>query len=373
MFIDINVIQPIPVSNLNRDELGNVKTAVYGGATRHRVSSQSWKRAVRKKFSEQISAEYLGVRTKKAIEMVAQAISDQAPEFEDRAVELAGQAFEAVGIKLELPKKKDDEESPRIPEIRYLYFISRKQIDRIARMVVKFEREGNKLDKKQVKAILKDQNSIDLALFGRMVAEVPDLDVDASCQVAHAISTHAVQTEFDYFTAVDDAKESAEEDRSSGAGMIGSVQFVSSCLYRYATINVDLLVENLDSKDDAKVAVEAFINAFVRSIPTGKINTFANHTLPSAVYVTVRGDQPMSLAGAFETPVKTDPNGGYVKKSVDELIEYAEESYRMYGGPIKEFVCAADPSAKGIEKFANSIPLNELSSTVAETVFAQGD
>lgn len=373
MYIDLNVIQPIPSSNPNRDDTGSPKTALYGGARRHRVSSQAWKRAVRKQFAGEIPSEYLGVRTKKAIEMVAQAIIEQAPELEDKAVKLADKTFNTAGIKSELPKAKEGEEAPRIPEVKYLYFISRKQIEKIAATIVEAEREGKKLNKKQVKEILKDQNSIDLALFGRMVADDPDLNVDASCQVSHALSTHAVETEFDYFTAVDDAKDAAEEDRSAGAGMIGTVEFVSSCLYRYATINVDLLVENLDSKDDAKVAVGAFINAFVKSIPTGKINTFANHTLPSAVYVAIRDDQPMSLAGAFETPVKTDLGGGYVKKSVDQLVEYAEAIYGAYGKPVQDFACAADPSAKEIGKIAESIPLKDLAGRVAEAVFPQGD
>ena len=150
-------------------------------------------------------------------------------------------------------------------------------------------------DKKQYRDALKAAPSMDMALFGRMVADDPSLNYDAAAQVAHSISTHAVQNEYDYFTAVDDCQ--AEDN--AGAGHLGTVEYNSSTLYRYATVNVMELAGQLGAAQAAET-VRAFGEAFLFSMPTGKQNTFANRTLPDAVYVTLREDQPVNLCGAFE-------------------------------------------------------------------------
>lgn len=169
---------------------------------------------------------------------------------------------------------------------------------------------------------LKNYPSVDLALFGRMVADEPSLNYDATAQVAHAISTHAVHNEYDYFTAVDDC---TSED-NSGAGHLGTVEYNSSTLYRYATVNAAELANYLGG--DTPKAVKNFAEAFITSMPTGKQNTFANRTRPDAVYVTVRRDQPVNMAGAFEKLVTT--KGGYVEQSIKALVDYAKESYEDY-------------------------------------------
>lgn len=202
-----------------------------------------------------------------------------------------------------------------------------------------------------------------------MVADDPDLNVDAACQVAHAISTHSASSDFDYFTAVDDEKANAEEDKSAGAGMIGTVEFVSSCLYRYASINTEMLTENLGNKADAKVAVEAFIKAFALSMPTGKANTFANHNLPALVMVNLREDMPVSLASAFEKAVKTDLGGGYVAGSVKAIKEYADYVNDAFGEPDKTFICVANPEAAEAKDFGEVLNLKELAETAAELAY----
>ena len=108
---------------------------------------------------------------------------------------------------------------------------------------------------------------------------------------------------FDYFTAVDDC---VSED-NTGAGHLGTVEFNSSTLYRYAMVNVGKLQNMLGEKTPE--AVRAFADAFIRCMPTGKQNTFANWTRPDAVYVTVRRDQPVNMAGAFEKPVRAGAQG----------------------------------------------------------------
>ena len=148
------------------------------------------------------------------------------------------------------------------------------------------------------------------------------MNYDATAQVAHAISTHAVHNEYDYFTAVDDC---TSED-NSGAGHLGTVEYSSSTLYRYATVNAAELANYLG--EDTPKAVRNFAEAFITSMPTGKQNTFANRTRPDAVYVTVRRDQPVNMACAFEKPITT--KGGYVEQSIKALVDYAKESYEDY-------------------------------------------
>lgn len=147
-----------------------------------------------------------------------------------------------------------------------------------------------------------------------MVATDPTLNEDASSQVAHSISTHAVHTEFDFFTATDDL---APED-NAGAGMLGTVEFNSSTLYRYANVAVHELFKQLNCEKELTIeSLKLFINSFVKSMPTGNINSFANQTLPQAIIVTIREDRPINLVTAFETPVKS--NDGYIQKSIDKL------------------------------------------------------
>lgn len=372
MFIDVHILQTVSPSCINRDETGSPKTATFGGVNRHRVSSQAWKRATRVAFNRDLPAEYIGTRTKKIVELVVKKVMDKDNELqEDKIIEIVSKVFSTAGIKVSKPKAKKGEEHLKFEEATYLYFISKEQIEKIANFVITKLESGSKITKNEVKAILKADNSIDLSLFGRMVAEDPDLNVDASCQVAHAISTHAVAPEFDYFTAVDDEKASAEEEKSSGAGMIGTVEFISSCLYRYATINTELLRENLGNVADAKVAVEAFIKAFALSMPTGKANTFANHNLPAVVLVALREDMPVSLAAAFEKAVKTNLAGGYLAESVKAMKNYLEYINSAFGTPIKTFICVANPEAVEAEEIGEALNLKELAKATAELSYSR--
>ena len=274
LYVDFHILQTVPPSCINRDDTGSPKTAVYGGVTRARVSSQAWKHAMRAAFAENAQLD-VGKRTKKAAELVKAQILALAPELD--ADKLAKKALENAGI------KSDDKGT------KALFFMSTAQAKALAELAV----EGS-ADKKQYRDALKAAPSMDMALFGRMVADDPSLNYDAAAQVAHSISTHAVQNEYDYFTAVDDCQ--AEDN--AGAGHLGTVEYNSSTLYRYATVNVMELAGQLGAAQAAET-VRAFGEAFLFSMPTGKQNTFANRTLSDAVYVTLREDQPVNLCGAF--------------------------------------------------------------------------
>lgn len=335
-YVDIHIIQSLPPSCVNRDDSGSPKSAVYGGVRRLRVSSQSWKRATRLYFNDLLDAKDVGVRTKRVVEVLAERITEDAPELADAAAELAEKVFAAAKIKLAPPRGKKD--APQ--ESGYLLFLSTSQIERLAGLAIASARGGGALDAKTVKKIFKEAHAVDIALFGRMVADDTDLNVDAACQVAHAISTHAAENEYDFFTAVDDDKSRSEEE-DAGAGMMGTVEFSSATMYRYATVNLDMLVENLGDGDAALRALEVFIKGFCLSMPTGKQNTFANRTLPEAVVVSVRDDQPVSLVGAFEKPIRTNEADGYLARSVGALAEHARAIEDNYGlKPLAGFVVA---------------------------------
>ena len=334
-YVDIHIIQSLPPSCVNRDDSGSPKSAVYGGVRRLRVSSQSWKRATRLYFNDLLDAKDVGVRTKRVVEVLAERITENAPELAENAPELAEGVFKAARIKLAPPRGKKD----ALQESGYLLFLSTSQIERLAGLAIASARGGEALDAKTVKKIFKETHAVDIALFGRMVADDTDLNVDAACQVAHAISTHAAENEYDFFTAVDEKNRSEEED--AGAGMMGTVEFSSATMYRYATVNVDLLRHNLGDGEAALRALEVFIRGFCLSMPTGKQNTFANRTVPEAVVVTVREDQPVSLVGAFEKPIRTNEADGYLTRSVEALAEHARAIEDNYGlRPLAGFVVA---------------------------------
>lgn len=317
LYVDIHVLQNVPPSCINRDDTGSPKTAKYGGVVRARVSSQSWKHEMRKMFGESFSAEKIGIRTKKIPQMIAEEIKKRDKSIDDEtALKLAVKVLENGGIKTD----KDNKTS-------VLMFFSMAQAQALADLAV-----NECKDKKEYQRALNAGPSVDMALFGRMVAADVTLNFDAAAQVAHAISTHAVHNEYDYFTAVDDL---IREDES-GAGHLGTVEFNSSTLYRYATVNVNELQKSLVELEFTADAVQAFIEIFIKSMPTGKQNTFANRTVPDFVYITIRTDQPINLCGAFEKPV-SGKDRGYLEASERALIEYSTKIYT-------NFACAPERS-----------------------------
>lgn len=303
LFLDIHAIQTVPPANINRDDTGSPKTAQYGGVTRARVSSQSWKRAIRKYFNENGDLGNVGIRFLEIVKYVANKIVEKDSSISiEEAMLMAEKTINTAKISTKEQKAKA------------LFFLSDKQAEKLAQASI-----DKVTDKKQLESILNDDISIDIALFGRMVADNTILNEDASSQVAHAISTHAIQSEFDFFTAVDDL---APED-NAGAGMLGTVEYNSSTLYRYANIALYNFYSQLSDKEETINATKLFVKSFVESMPTGKINTFANQTLPQAIVVSLRTDRPLNMVSAFEEPIKSD--NGYVDKSIEKLFgEYTK-------------------------------------------------
>ncbi|MFJ3159693.1 type I-E CRISPR-associated protein Cas7/Cse4/CasC [Streptomyces kanasensis] len=386
IIVDVHALQTVPPSNLNRDDTGSPKTALYGGVPRARVSSQAWKRATREHFNRTLDASQLGVRTKRVAELLAERIGRLEPSLEGapEALTLAAETLKAAtGSKIEVPKRKADAakksgEKEPAPEASYLMFLSARQLDRLAEIAVEGAKDisaffKDKENKARAREAADTRHSVDIALFGRMVADSADINVDAAAQVAHAISVHQVETESDYFTAVDDRNSDAEP----GAGMIGTIDFNSSTLYRYAALDVNLLAANLgkglreDEPEAAPVqrAVEAFLDGFVASLPTGKINTFGNHTLPEAVIVKIRSSRPISFVGAFEEPVGSNGTG-HVRGACEQLAAHATEIERAYGDTsTSAWVLRLGTSTEPLATLGDEVPsLTQLVDTVGRAV-----
>ncbi|MFI2235161.1 type I-E CRISPR-associated protein Cas7/Cse4/CasC [Streptomyces chrestomyceticus] len=392
--VDIHILQTVPPSNLNRDDTGTPKSALYGGVRRARVSSQAWKRATRKAFNDLLPPSELGVRTKKVAEALAERITALAPATDPaHAVDLAAETLRAAtGTKVEVPKRKAKEEGQdstggsngAAPESSYLMFLSRRQLDALAALALELDAgDGLKsfqaaLKKKENKAAAQQavdtRHSVDIALFGRMVADSTDLNVEAATQVAHAISVHKSEIESDYYTAVDDRNTESE----TGAGMIGSVDFNSATLYRYAAVDVDELHRTLGTglrtdeapSTPAQKAVAAFLEGFITSLPTGKINTFGNHTLPSAVIVKLRTLRPVSFVGAFEQPVPQGTNGGFLEEACQRLGRYVPQLEKTFGVPDGEqsWVLRVGEETQALKDLGTNVTLAELVKDVEAAV-----
>lgn len=350
IYLDLHVIQTVPPSNVNRDDTGSPKTAQYGGVTRSRVSSQSWKKAMRDSFEDYLPKEDLGIRSKKILQLITQEIEKLDSNVD--APTLAKGIIENAGLKL-----KDGETGA-------LFFISNAQAKALAEFVVEkpdyAKKKIVKKQKEEILNILREKPSVDLAFFGRMVADDASINVDAAAQVAHAISTHDVTNEYDYFTAVDDIG----TDEHAGAAHIGTVEYNSSTLYRYANIAVHDLYKYV--KEDTLSGVEAFIHAFVKSMPTGKQNTFANRTLPSALVLCLRSDQPLNLVGAFEKAVPSSTSG-YVEKSVDRLVEHTQSLYDSFASePFASFTVG-----EGLDSLGETLDLQSAIDATLDAVKAE--
>lgn len=329
LIAEIHVLQQFAPANLNRDDTGSPKDAFFGGVRRARISSQSIKRAVRRFFSQMdlLDRNALGVRTKKLVEALAERLQGKVAD----PIAVAKAVIEAAGLKL--TPKGGDGNGKDVTD--YLLFIGFADLDALVSVGVKYESRLKDAGlKKEVGAEMRTCRAADVAMFGRMVADNKDFSVDAACQVAHAISTHRVEKEFDYFTAVDDLA----ADDESGAGMIGTVEFNSACYYRYALVNLDLLYGNLAGDPElVPTAAQAFAEAFALATPTGKQNTFAAHNPPEFVAIRLRRNAtPCNLANAFERPITS--RDGYLKPSVLALASQWAKLDGAFGPAGKSWV-----------------------------------
>ena len=331
MLYEIHMIKNYPPTNLNRDDTGAPKTCMFGGALRGRISSQCLKRSWRTSeiFRQAIGKSNLGVRTRQLPQLVVD-------ELRSRGVQ---EAYLAELLpKLSAFGNKSGTENKKGNYTAQMIFYAPQDIAAVADAV------ENKLAEcatiKEVKAIkgkeLQDMVTgadvrpvtLDIALFGRMVTSNAFADVEAAMQVAPAISTNKVMMESDYFTAMDDLLR-GDTMEESGSGMIGDIDYDSSCYYLYASLDTDALRENLKYADDPDTLVRKAIPALLRTIamtnPSGKQNSFAGHVLPSAM-----------LVNAFVKPIRPDSKGDLVQNSIAGLAQEVKQTSRNFGLPVEK-------------------------------------
>jgi len=322
-FVQFHVLTAYPPSNPNRDDMGRPKQALVGGAPRLRLSSQSVKRAVRESsyFAGDLAG-HMGTRTKRLHEKLVAKLM-QAGAGEAAASKAAEVVAEIFG-KLEAPSKTAPEEKVATT----LAFISPEEwalAEDLAGKVL----AGEDLPKeKELKKLVlrKADGAVDIAMFGRMLAADPDFNRDAAVQVSHAITTHRVMAEDDWFTAVDDLK---TRDEDMGAGHLGETGFGSGVFYLYACIDADLLVENLaGDRELAAAGGAALARALATASPSGKRNSFAHN--PRAAYMLVEcgGQQPRDLSGAFFAPVRGE---ALLTASIEALEATRGQIAQAYG------------------------------------------
>lgn len=327
--IEFHILQSFVPANLNRDDTGAPKDTIFGGSRRGRISSQSLKRAARMYMQDNglIPPSARSFRTARIAQLLTKAVQERGIG-EEVAGGVVSAGIGAIGSQGKL-KLKDG-------KTEYLLFVGQGEIDAMADLLADYARDldspAAKIDqnlRKEVTEVLTKnrRSAIDVALFGRMLANLPEGNKEASCQVAHAVSTHRVERDFDYFTAVDDL----QPDDSSGAGMIGTVEFNSSCYYRFSVIDHAQLAMNLGDLELTTQAIAAYTTATATAIPTGKQNSFAAHNPPSTVFVVMRDAQaPRNLANAFESPIMPGQEG-FQKPSAQRLGEYWEKLEDAYG------------------------------------------
>lgn len=363
MLIQMHLLQSYAPANLNRDDTGSPKDAVFGGVRRGRISSQCLKRSMRRSavFEEEFRKDgLLGIRTKLLPDLIARELEGMGVDEQARraiVARLAEVGRESTKSKTEeeslLANGRGEAETEPESETKQLIFLGQDELRPLAeRLLAAYRQHGpGQWAKAKIFDITKAlgsslPRSVDIAMFGRMTTSSAFEDVQAAVQVAHALSTHALVQEFDYYTAVDDIS------GESGAGMIGDVEFNSCVYYKYLNVHWEGLVRNLGGDTSvASRAVAALLEAAATAQPTGKQNSFASHCLPDFVLVEVsERNLPVSYANAFLKPARATGDESLMDASRRQLGDYLQRLSRRYGLQGKRaFLSTEDCQIEGAE------------------------
>ena len=310
--IEYHILQSFPVTCLNRDDVGSPKTAVIGGVKRARVSSQCWKRQVRVALHE--AGVPIAVRTKRIADLIIEHLdSSDAKQVND--AEIVAKAI------------SDDT----------LVFFSNSEAELLAKYITEHEikKDDKKLAdnlQKYLKSEIKSNRGIDgmdVALFGRMIAKAPGMNIEGAASFSHAITTHRVSSEVDFFTAVDDRL--TEEE--TGSAHMGALEFMSGTFYRYVSLNLGVLYENLGDENATLKAVEEFTKALYIAVPAARQRTQAGYCLWDFAHVFVRKGQEIQLA--FDAPVKAEGKG-YLGPSIAVMEDSLKRNKTLMGSMFGE-------------------------------------
>lgn len=313
--IEFHIIQSFPVSCLNRDDVGSPKTVSIGGVPRIRVSSQCWKRAVRTKLHD--LGITLGIRTKKVSKVLA-----------EKLLEKTNTKQESLASEVAKTLTNDT-----------VLYLSNSEYDKVVECLVE-----NKLDakgsEKQIKSALKNlratvYDGLDIALFGRMVAMATEMNVEAACSFNHAFSTHRATPELDFFSSLDDLQDKDEV----GGAYLGVNEFSSATFYRYVSIDVQQLIDTLglDKKEDIDYAISNFVKALYLAVPSARQKTMAASCAWDFCRCYIRNGQPLRCA--FDSPVKPEKGGGYIKPSIKAMIDDLDSKESRCGSLFGKKLC----------------------------------
>lgn len=305
--IEFHILQSFPVTCLNRDDVGAPKTAMVGGVTRARVSSQCWKRQVRLSLAN--FGTKLAVRTKQVDTYVGKACIALGASVEQAA---------ACGTAIASFLTKDT-----------LHFFTETEAQAFATYAQEHGFDDKKLKDKELQKISKEafkpaKDGLDIALFGRMVAQAAELNIEAAASFSHAISTHKVSNEVEFFTALDDLK---GEDESGSAHM-GSLEFSSATYYRYVSLDLGQLEQSLGGQGMPE-AVEAFVKALYVAVPSARQTTQSGASPWEFAKVMVRQGQRLQVP--FEQAIKANNSSGYLVPSITALQEYLTKKEKLSG------------------------------------------
>ena len=384
--LEIHILQNFVPSNLNRDDTGSPKDCHFGGYLRGRISSQCLKRAARTYVRESglLSDKDMATRTQRLTTALTESLVTMGHDAEESK---AVAEVALAGLKLSVAEDKT----------QYLLYIGQNEVDNIANVIndhwealhniaqsQQEAEEGKKkkgkkdakaeLDKadkgivKALEASLDGGKAVDLALFGRMLADLPTKNRDASCQVAHAISTNTISREFDFFTAVDDL----QPEDNSGAGMLGTVEFNSACYYRYAVIDINKLSENLEGDVELCLkGIDAFLKAIYFAEPSGKQNSFAAHNPPSFMALSLRqGATPRNLANAFEKPISKSAKKSLTEASIEALDATWKRFDEVLGSGESSTLAAINITDAELDYLKTSSNLEDAFTTILDAVEA---
>jgi len=336
--IELHMLQSFPVTCLNRDDVGAPKSGVFGGCNRARVSSQSWKRAIRLMLREnpENGKFFQGRRTRYFVTGIADELENTHGMKKKEAEALA----KAIGSALFSPKevgKNGDFQT------KTLFYFSPKERENILKAALTAQKAKGDVAAavKVQKGKAKVKDFADIALCARMVANDPSLTLEGAAMFSHSLSTHKVGNEIDFFTAVDDEQPQDE----LGGGHLGVLEFNASCYYRYVGVNVDLLKDKDHlghlTPDELKVILGTFIRSCIMAVPGARRWSMFGHTLPSYVLGLQRVGQPLCLANAFERPVRPSRDG-FVEPSIKAILSHKDDIFGTFGLPIDVDVAIPD-------------------------------
>lgn len=320
-FVQLHVLTNYPPSNLNRDDTGRPKSALVGDALRLRISSQCQKRAWRTSDVFAALADHLGTRTKRIGNEAFAAFRGAGIREQD--ARQWSRAIASCFGKLKSETKANDEDL----EIEQLAHVSSEERSAVRELVEKCAQRGSAPQADELLLLRKPRHDVDIAMFGRMLADSPQFNVEAAVQVAHAITVHRCAVEDDYFSAIDDLNRDAPN-----ASHIGERGYGAGLFYLYVCINRELLCDNLGGDNElAARALGALVHAVTKVSPSGMQNSFASRGYASYVLAEKGDQQPRSLAEAFLRPIKPFGDRGMLELAVDSIKKWQERFDEVYG------------------------------------------